>query len=244
MVRRPDAGPDDRDAARGARLRRAVADFPEKLAAATGHGVFVYSRAGYGRSDPVDLPRPLDYMTREARKSLPEGARRDRLSARHSARPQRRRLDRGDLCRRACGRRVKGLVLMAPHVFTEERASPRSRRRSAATRRANCARGSPNITPMSTAPSSDGTAPGSIPASRPGTSKISSAAGGFRRCSFRARTISTERWRRSARSKPARTSPVESLILEGCRHSPHLERPEATLDAAARFCSEILGRAR
>ena len=38
---------------------------------ATGFGVFVYSRAGYGRSDPVDLPRPLDYMTREARFSLP-----------------------------------------------------------------------------------------------------------------------------------------------------------------------------
>src|SRR5271166_3414636 len=47
-------------------------DFPAKLAAATGLGVFVYSRAGYGRSDPVDLPRPLDYMTLEARKSLPE----------------------------------------------------------------------------------------------------------------------------------------------------------------------------
>ena len=47
-------------------------DFPARLAAATGWGVFAYSRAGYGRSDPVDLPRPLDYMTREARSSLPE----------------------------------------------------------------------------------------------------------------------------------------------------------------------------
>src|SRR5579863_2562957 len=46
-------------------------DFPAKLAASTGFGVFAYSRAGYGRSDPVDLPRPLDYMSREARFSLP-----------------------------------------------------------------------------------------------------------------------------------------------------------------------------
>ena len=46
-------------------------DFPAKLAAATGWGAFAYSRAGYGRSDPVDLPRPLDYMTCEARFSLP-----------------------------------------------------------------------------------------------------------------------------------------------------------------------------
>src|SRR5580658_4105981 len=46
-------------------------DFPAKLAATTGWGVFAYSRAGYGRSDPVALPRPLDYMTREACSSLP-----------------------------------------------------------------------------------------------------------------------------------------------------------------------------
>jgi pimeloyl-ACP methyl ester carboxylesterase len=46
-------------------------DFPAKLAAATGWGVFAYSRAGYGQSDPVDLPRPLDYMSSEARSSLP-----------------------------------------------------------------------------------------------------------------------------------------------------------------------------
>jgi pimeloyl-ACP methyl ester carboxylesterase len=30
-------------------------DFPARLAAATGWGVFAYSRAGYGRSDPVAL---------------------------------------------------------------------------------------------------------------------------------------------------------------------------------------------
>jgi pimeloyl-ACP methyl ester carboxylesterase len=46
-------------------------DFPAKLAAATRCGVLAYSRAGYGWSDPVDLPRPLDYMSREARSSLP-----------------------------------------------------------------------------------------------------------------------------------------------------------------------------
>ncbi|HLW90555.1 MAG TPA: alpha/beta hydrolase [Roseiarcus sp.] len=46
-------------------------DFPEKLAAATGACVFVYSRGGYGASSPVDLPRPLDYMQREALETLP-----------------------------------------------------------------------------------------------------------------------------------------------------------------------------
>ena len=47
-------------------------DFPQALAEATGCGVFAYSRAGYGRSDGCDLPRPLDYMTCEAVEVLPE----------------------------------------------------------------------------------------------------------------------------------------------------------------------------
>ena len=47
-------------------------DFPDRLQAATGAGVFVYSRAGYGASSPVALPRPLDYMQLEARDVLPK----------------------------------------------------------------------------------------------------------------------------------------------------------------------------
>src|SRR5262249_19154185 len=47
-------------------------DFPDKLQAATSVGVFVYSRAGYGASTPVTLPRPLDYMQREALDVLPK----------------------------------------------------------------------------------------------------------------------------------------------------------------------------
>jgi pimeloyl-ACP methyl ester carboxylesterase len=40
-------------------------DFPERLAQATGLGVFLWSRAGFGRSDPIALPRPLDYLEQE-----------------------------------------------------------------------------------------------------------------------------------------------------------------------------------
>src|SRR5215218_7610881 len=47
-------------------------DFPERLQAATGAGVFAYSRAGYGHSTPVKLPRPLDYMHVEALDVLPK----------------------------------------------------------------------------------------------------------------------------------------------------------------------------
>ena len=46
-------------------------EFPAKLAERTGAGVFVYSRAGYGKSSSITLPRPLDYMQREATDVLP-----------------------------------------------------------------------------------------------------------------------------------------------------------------------------
>ena len=41
-------------------------DFPERLARRTGCSALVYSRAGYGASDPVPLPRPVRFMHDEA----------------------------------------------------------------------------------------------------------------------------------------------------------------------------------
>jgi pimeloyl-ACP methyl ester carboxylesterase len=46
-------------------------DFPGRLAAASGRRVFAYSRAGDGASSKIALPRPLDYMQREAIEVLP-----------------------------------------------------------------------------------------------------------------------------------------------------------------------------
>lgn len=94
-------------------------DFPAQLAQATGCAVFAYSRAGYGQSDPADLPFPVDYMTREAVDVLPRvlealGAARVVLMG-HS--------DGATIAAEYAGRvsdaRVRGLILMAPHVFTE-----------------------------------------------------------------------------------------------------------------------------
>ena len=95
-------------------------DLPERLAAATGLGVFAYSRFGYGQSDPAPLPWPLDYMQREARAVLPRvldaaGIGRCVLFG-HS--------DGGSIAAIAAGSsqdpRVRGLVLLAPHFFVEE----------------------------------------------------------------------------------------------------------------------------
>ena len=34
-------------------------------------------------------------------------------------------------------------------------------------------------------------------------------------------------------------SPVDTLILDDCRHAPHLERPEAVSHAVAEFCARL-----
>ncbi len=46
-------------------------DFPARLAAATGCGALVYSRLGYGLSDPCSLPRPVRFMHDEGLQTLP-----------------------------------------------------------------------------------------------------------------------------------------------------------------------------
>ncbi len=47
-------------------------EFPQRLGAALGWGVLVYSRAGYGGSDPCPLPRRLDYLEDEGLRVLPQ----------------------------------------------------------------------------------------------------------------------------------------------------------------------------
>ena len=93
-------------------------DFPQRIAAATGCPVALYSRYGHGRSDVLGEPRPADYLQREALDVLPELleklAIREPLLVGHS--------DGATiaLIYAASGKRVLGLVAMAPHVFVED----------------------------------------------------------------------------------------------------------------------------
>ena len=95
-------------------------DFPEKLQDATGAGVFVYSRAGYGASTPAKLPRPLDYMQLEALEVLPKlldaiGFRLGLLVG-HS--------DGASIAAIYAGshqdHRVQGVAMIAPHFVVED----------------------------------------------------------------------------------------------------------------------------
>jgi pimeloyl-ACP methyl ester carboxylesterase len=95
-------------------------DFPEQLAAVTGCGVFLYSRLGYGGSSARALPWPLDYMQQEGCVGLPRVIEAagidDCVLIGHSDGASIALVNAGAV--RAP--QVKGLVVIAPHVFTEE----------------------------------------------------------------------------------------------------------------------------
>jgi pimeloyl-ACP methyl ester carboxylesterase len=95
-------------------------DFPDQLQAATSAGVFAYSRAGYGASTPVKLPRPIDYMHVEALEVLPKlldqiGFRRGLLLG-HSDGASIAAIYAGG----AGDHRVRGVVMIAPHFIVED----------------------------------------------------------------------------------------------------------------------------
>ncbi|MEM7237158.1 MAG: alpha/beta hydrolase [Pseudomonadota bacterium] len=96
--------------------------FPQRLSAATGFGVFLWSRAGYGGSGPCAMPRPLDYMRIEGEEILPQvldvaGVRSGYLLG-HS--------DGASIAMHYLGahedHRITGTILIAPHFFVESQA--------------------------------------------------------------------------------------------------------------------------
>ncbi len=94
-------------------------DFPTRCARAAGCGALVYSRYGYGQSNPLREPRGPNFMHDEALKSLPElldklGVERPILFG-HS--------DGGSIALIHAGgaqRPVRALILMAPHIMIED----------------------------------------------------------------------------------------------------------------------------
>ncbi len=96
-------------------------DFPDRVAAATGCGAFVYSRAGYGRSSPVPWPRPLRYTHDEGLVVLPrllEALGLERvITVGHSDGASIALIHAGAA---DAGGRLCGVVAEAPHVLCEE----------------------------------------------------------------------------------------------------------------------------
>ncbi|MBK8906723.1 MAG: alpha/beta hydrolase [Rhodospirillales bacterium] len=97
--------------------------FPIQVVQQTGHSAFVYSRAGYGTSSSVSLPRPLHYMHDEGLDVLPRLL--DKLQFEsviligHSDGASIALIHAGGYRGNAASR-VSGIVALAPHVFNED----------------------------------------------------------------------------------------------------------------------------
>ncbi|SNS21020.1 alpha/beta fold hydrolase [Antarctobacter heliothermus] len=214
-------------------------DFPQALAKATGFGVFVYSRAGYGQSDPADLPRPLGYMTREAVDVLPQvleeiGFQRGVLVG-HSDGATIAAIYAGSVS----DARVRALVLMAPHFFTEEAGLAEIAKAKAGFEtgdlREKMARYHrdpdnaflgwndswlhPDFKDWNVADVID-------------YLRIPALAVQGRDDQYGTLAQIEELDSRSY-------APVETLILDDCRHSPHLDQPERVVAGIAAFCARL-----
>ena len=215
-------------------------DFPEKLQAATGAGVFVYSRAGYGASTPVALPRPLDYMQREALDVLPGileaiGFRRGILVG-HS--------DGASIAAIYAGgvqdHRVRALALIAPHFMVEDM-------------------GVASIAEIKTAYETTNLRDKLARWHKDVDNAFYGWNGAWLDPKFRAWDISDylayirvpvaviqgadDQYGTIRQVEIAQEEcycPVDVTIIEGAGHSPHREAPGATLDAASDFANAVL----
>jgi pimeloyl-ACP methyl ester carboxylesterase len=212
-------------------------EFPAQLAERTGCGVFVYSRPGCGASDPVPLPRSLDYMREEAAllpKVLDAAGITKCILIGHS--------DGASIAVIHAGSRqdfrVRALALMAPHFFVEEMttASIAATKRAyeAGDLRRRLARYHENVD-----------------AAFYGWAAPWLAFDGWSieeelahvRVPILILQGRDDQYGSAAQIERARAvayCPVEAVLLERCAHSPHLDRPAATLEAVAEFVERVL----
>ena len=232
-------------------------DFPERLAEQTGCAALVYSRAGYGKSDPIELPRPVSFMHEEALTTLPlvldAFAIRETIVVGHS--------DGGSIALiHAGGTRgpeVRGLILEAPHVFVEE-VGLESIRAIAEPYREGAAGRMPANRPQ------DAGAPGLFKQrlARYHGAQVDQTFRGWNDVwlnpEFRSWNIeeylpeirvpvlliqgADDQYgtREQIRKIEAGSrGPVQTVLLENCGHTPHLDQPERTIEAMKEFVKEV-----
>jgi len=214
-------------------------DVPALLARATGCGVFAYSRFGYGQSDPKPLPWKLTYMQDEARDVLPRvldaAGIREAILVGHS--------DGGSIAAvyagEACDQRLRGLVLIAAHFFVEalniasirqiraeyEQSDLRGRLGryhrdpDVAFRGWNDSWLHPEFRSFDITPS--------LPCIGVPILALQGTEDPY------GTAAQLDVLQRHARA------PLQTVLIPGARHAPHLEAKPATLDAIARFVNEL-----
>ncbi len=215
-------------------------DFPAEVARATGRRALVYSRLGYGKSDPVPLPRPLTYMHEEAQIALPALLAAEGISEAiligHS--------DGASIALIFAGSpspvKLHGLVLLAPHVFCEEvsvrsiAAADRAFREGDLARKLERHHG-PNTTGAFRGWCDAWLDPGFLPWNI--EEFVPSITAPTLLIQGQQDEYGTARQLESIEARAR--GPVQRLYLDHCGHSPQRDQPAATLEAISRFVSEI-----
>ena len=214
-------------------------DFPKMLVEATGFGVLAFSRAGYGTSDPVTLPRPLDYMTREATGTVHEVL--DVAGIDHAVLLG--HSDGASIATIYAGSvsdmRVRGLILMAPHFFAEEAGLEAIRAAGEAYRtgdlKAKLLRYHDNVDVAFLGWHDAWTDPGFR------SWNVADAIDHLRIpvLAIQGRDDPYGTLAQIDEIEARIYSPVETTILDECGHAPHREQPEKTLAAIAEFCTRL-----
>ncbi len=213
--------------------------FPGEITRATGRPALVYSREGHGWSAPLREPRTTEFMHHEALVVLPQLLEQLEVSAPiligHSDGASIALINAG------AGYPVSGLVLLAPHVFVEpesiagiavareqfettdlpQRMAKYHRDPEAIFRAWNDIWLDPEFLDWN------------IEASLPGIEcPVFLIQGNDDEYGTVAQLAAIE---------SGVASPVESLVLEDCGHSPHLSQPDLVVEATARFVNRVLG---
>ena len=212
-------------------------DFPGRLAHATGCNALVYSRHGYGNSDPLTTPRAVRYMHDEALVVLPE-----MLDALAIERPILvGHSDGGSIALIHAGsaiRPVAAVVTMAAHVLVEDIsvASIAAAKMAFETTdlRTKLARYHADVDSAFWGWNRIWLDPDflawNIEAYLPGIA-----------CPVLAIQGEDDEYgtMEQMRRIGAQVRDVELVELEDCRHSPHKDQPEAVLDVITRFVDRV-----
>ena len=216
-------------------------DFPKKISEATRFGVFVYSRTGYGQSDLASLPRPLDYMTIEATEILPRilnafGFERGILLG-HSDGATIAAIYGGSVV----DRRVRGLILIAPHFFAEDFGLREIERAKEVFKTSDL-----QDKMLKYHRSAENTFRGWNDAWLHPDFKMWDVSDVIDHTRIPVLAIQgvDDQYGTLAQIDEIEdriTAPFEKVILPDCRHSPHIDQPDQTLAAIAEFAAHLEG---
>ncbi len=212
-------------------------DFPQRLAARTGCGVLVYSRYGHGSSDRLAGKRAVEYMHHEGEVVLPELL--HKLSIPHPILLG--HSDGGSIALIFAGKYPeipRALILEAPHVFVEDLSVASIAKAKVAYQntdlRQRLARYHHHVDETFWGWNDIWLDPRFrswnietyLPAIR---CPILCLQGEEDEYGTAAQLLAIQAW----------VSGTEILMLPDCKHSPHRDQPEATLNAMAEFVREV-----